>query len=201
MAINKNYIIGFWVVGYRVLVLPESSTRIPTLLTLCFRVWDSGCLILLYPLPIPLLPFFINKGKNPYLAEKCKTLDEYETLVAKAREFHAEFEGMEGLGSMECLEKALGKAVNWCIEHGILKNFLEENSTEVNNMLFTEWNWDDALEVAREEGHDEGLEEGVEKGRDEGIEVGIDRFYDLLEQGYTPKEAREMLKNKSRVMG
>ncbi|MDR2864481.1 MAG: hypothetical protein LBV68_02595, partial [Spirochaetaceae bacterium] len=85
----------------------------------------------------------------------------------------------------ERLEKALGKAVNWCMEHGILKDFLEENSTEVNNMLFTEWNWDDALEVAREEG----------------LEEGIDSLCELLEQGYTPNEAREMLKNKSRVIG
>jgi hypothetical protein len=68
-------------------------------------------------------------------------------------------------------------------------------------MLFTEWNWDDALEVAREEGHDEGLEEGIEVGIDRGIEKGIDRFYDLLEQGYNPKEAKEMLKSKSRVVG
>jgi flagellar biosynthesis/type III secretory pathway protein FliH len=117
------------------------------------------------------------------------------------------------LGSTERLEKALGKAVNWCIDHDILKDFLEENSTEVNNMLFTEWNWDDALEVAREEGIEqgrgEGLEEGRGEGREEGIEVGIDRgreegidsLCELLEQGYTPKEAREMLKNKSRVLG
>jgi predicted transposase YdaD len=106
---------------------------------------------------------------------------------------------------MECLEKSLGKAVNWCIEHGILKDFLEENSTEVNNMLFTEWNWDDALEIAREEGIEqgrgEGREEGRGEGREEGIEVGIDSLCELLEQGYTPKEAREMLKNKSRVIG
>ncbi|MDR2864243.1 MAG: Rpn family recombination-promoting nuclease/putative transposase [Spirochaetaceae bacterium] len=149
----------------------------------------------------------INKGKNPYLAEKCKTLDEYETLVAKAREFHAEFEGLEGLGSTERLEKALGKAINWCIEHGILKDFLEENSTEVNNMLFTEWNWDDALEVAREEGIEQGRGEGIEVGIHRGIEVGIDRgiekginsLCELLEQGYTPKAAKEMLKNKSGV--
>ncbi|MDR2864497.1 MAG: hypothetical protein LBV68_02685, partial [Spirochaetaceae bacterium] len=95
------------------------------------------------------------------------------------------------------LEKALGKAVNWCIEHDILKDFLEENSTEVNNMLFTEWNWDDALEVAREEGKEEARAEGIEVG----IDRGIDNFYELLEQGYAPKEAREMLKNKSRVEG
>jgi flagellar biosynthesis/type III secretory pathway protein FliH len=31
-------------------------------------------------------------------------------------------------------------------------------------MLSTEWDWEEALEVAREEGWEDGLEEGVEKG-------------------------------------
>jgi predicted transposase/invertase (TIGR01784 family) len=31
-------------------------------------------------------------------------------------------------------------------------------------MIFTEWNWDDALEVAREEGREDGREEGREEG-------------------------------------
>jgi predicted transposase/invertase (TIGR01784 family) len=39
-------------------------------------------------------------------------------------------------------------------------------------MLFTEWNWDDALAVRFEEGREEGREEGMEKGREEGIEEG-----------------------------
>jgi predicted transposase/invertase (TIGR01784 family) len=45
----------------------------------------------------------------------------------------------------------------------LLKEFLELHSSEVTNMLFTEWNWDDALAVRFEE----GLEEGREKGREE----------------------------------
>ena len=35
-------------------------------------------------------------------------------------------------------------------------------------MIFTEWNWDDALAVRFEEGR----EEGWEKGREEGVEEG-----------------------------
>jgi hypothetical protein len=46
-----------------------------------------------------------------------------------------------------------------------------------------------------------GIDRGIEVGIDRGIEVGIDSLCELLEQGYTPKEAREMLKNKSRVIG
>jgi predicted transposase/invertase (TIGR01784 family) len=52
-----------------------------------------------------------------------------------------------------------------------LKEFLELHSSEVENMLFTEWNWDDALAVRFEEGQEEGwakgLEKGLEKGREE----------------------------------
>ena len=43
------------------------------------------------------------------------------------------------------------------MEQNILKDFLEENSSEVMNMLITEWNWDDAREVWREEGREEGI--------------------------------------------
>jgi hypothetical protein len=57
------------------------------------------------------------------------------------------------------------------------------------------------LEDGFRKGCEKGRGEGIEVGIDRGIEKGIDSFYDLLEQGYTPKEAREMLKNKSRVIG
>jgi hypothetical protein len=33
---------------------------------------------------------------------------------------------------------------------------LEKNASEVLNMLLTEWNWDDALDVRFEEGREEG---------------------------------------------
>jgi predicted transposase/invertase (TIGR01784 family) len=48
-----------------------------------------------------------------------------------------------------------------------LKEFLQSNSSEVINMLMTEWNWDDAFAVQREEGREEGLERGREEGKEE----------------------------------
>jgi predicted transposase/invertase (TIGR01784 family) len=44
---------------------------------------------------------------------------------------------------------------------------LKKNGSEVSNMLYTEWNWDDALAVRYEEGREEGWEEGREEGREE----------------------------------
>lgn len=45
-----------------------------------------------------------------------------------------------------------------------MREFLQKHGSEVENMLFTEWNMEDALRVTREEGREEGLEEGMEKG-------------------------------------
>jgi predicted transposase/invertase (TIGR01784 family) len=91
----------------------------------------------------------INQGKNENLVRKCKTLAGYSAFVAKVREFEK-----------ECGDKAevLKRAVRYCRDHDILKEFLERNATEVMNMLMTEWNWDDALAVRYEDGMEDGRE-------------------------------------------
>jgi predicted transposase YdaD len=49
------------------------------------------------------------------------------------------------------------------MDNDILKTFLETHSSEVFNMLLTEWNTEEAKVVW----HEEGFEEGLEKGREE----------------------------------
>jgi hypothetical protein len=89
----------------------------------------------------------INLGRNKEIADKCKTLGEYSAFVEKVREFEKDAEDLEG---------AVRKAVIYCRDHDILKEFLEKNATEVLNMLMTEWNFDDALACRYEEGREEG---------------------------------------------
>jgi hypothetical protein len=96
----------------------------------------------------------INHGRNREIARKCKTLGEYSAFIEKVREFEKETDNLEG---------AVKKAVIYCRDHEILKEFLEKNATEVLNMLMTEWNWDDALAFR----YEEGMEEGMEKGKEE----------------------------------
>jgi hypothetical protein len=164
----------------------------------------------------------INKGHNPQISGKVKVLEEYATFIAKVREFYdgapanaEEAPNGEGQGEVpqavprapaaptpsvsnrpfltegpgerrlwRRLEEAVIKAVYWCIENDILKEFLKANAAEVSNMLF-EYDIDTAMEVAREE--------AWEDGREEGIEEGIEAFCELIEQGYTPREAKEVL--------
>jgi len=85
----------------------------------------------------------INQGKNEGMVKKCRTLAEYSAFVDKVREYQKE------CGN---LEEAIKKAIKYCREHDILKEFLEKNATEVFNMLMTEWNLDEALAVRFEEG-------------------------------------------------
>ena len=85
----------------------------------------------------------INQGYNTAMLKRCKTLGGYSVFISKIWEFRV---------SME-LEDAVIAATRYCVEHDILKAFLETNSTEVINMLFAEWNQEEALAVQVQRGH------------------------------------------------
>jgi predicted transposase/invertase (TIGR01784 family) len=91
----------------------------------------------------------INEGRNEAVAARCKKLAEYSAFVAKVRSLEKE------LGS---LEEAIKAAVKYCKKHDILKEFVELHAGEVLNMLYKEWNMDDALAVRYEEGQEEAKE-------------------------------------------
>jgi hypothetical protein len=92
----------------------------------------------------------INRGHNELMVRRCKTLDGYSAFIAAVRTHEQEGKSRD---------EAIPEAVKDCIEQNILKDFLETHATEVINMLMTEWNWDDAFAVQREEGREEGREE------------------------------------------
>ena len=97
----------------------------------------------------------INEGRNAGIAAKCRKLAEYSAFIAKVRSFEQE---------MVNKEAAFKAAIKYCRNHDILKEFLATHSSEVFNMLLTEWNTEDAKVVW----YEEGLEDGLEKGRQEG---------------------------------
>jgi len=114
----------------------------------------------------------INEGKNELIANRCRKLAEYSAFIAKARYF------IDELGSME---EGIKAAVKYCQNNAILKEFLEVHGSEVLNMLLTEWNTEDAIAYAREEGREEG----------------IDIVLDLLDQGFSIGEIKQRLTQKT----
>ena len=84
----------------------------------------------------------INKGYNEAIVGKDEYLHGYVTFCAMVRE-------NEQRGASR--EKAVKTAIEECIRLGILAEYLQSNASEVINMIFQEWNWDDAKTVWDEE--------------------------------------------------
>ena len=93
--------------------------------------------------------FNINYGLPQPLLQHCRYLSDYSTLVGKVK---------EGIKLGLFRRDAISRAVKFCLEHGIMGNYLVEHSEEVFNMLALEWNMDDALQARFDEGRDEGIE-------------------------------------------
>lgn len=100
----------------------------------------------------------INIGHNHELMEKCQELKEYTQLIGKVK---------ENLRSGMLRNEAVIAAVDWCIENGILKDFLIQNKAGVTDMILTEYDEERTMNSYREAGRAEGLEEGIEIGRAE----------------------------------
>jgi predicted transposase/invertase (TIGR01784 family) len=104
----------------------------------------------------------INKGMNREIAKKCQTLAQYSAFISKVRDFQE-----EGLN----LNEAVEKAVPYCRDHDIMKEFLEKHAKEIMSMLTTEWNWDTAKEVWEEEAREKKGKEIARNALEEGASV------------------------------
>lgn len=62
-------------------------------------------------------------------------------------------------------DTAITLAIQACEKAGIFEEFVREHGTEAVNMLFTQFNMEDALEVRYEEGFEDGEQQGLTKGR------------------------------------
>ena len=55
--------------------------------------------------------------------------------------------------------RAIREAMRYCMEHDVMKEFLQEHESEVIDMVNFEWNQKDFEEAVREEGRAKGREE------------------------------------------
>ena len=126
----------------------------------------------------------INEGRNEAILTRCRGLAEYSSFIARVRAFIEEGNN---------LEEAIKKAVKYCQKYGILKQFLENHSIEVINMLLTDWNLEDAKKVWYEDGMEDGLEKGRLEGREDGHEEEKLRIArNALAKGSTPEFVHEI---------
>jgi predicted transposase/invertase (TIGR01784 family) len=118
----------------------------------------------------------INKGHNLKLERRSKSLAGYSAFVAKVREFQS---------AGDSLKKAIEKAVVYCIGKGILRDYLKQHSSEVVNMLYTEFKLKDFVAVREKEARARGIKEGEASG--------IKKLLALLEKGVPLVDAKRRL--------
>lgn len=95
----------------------------------------------------------INFGHNLHLTDNCRPLYEYSWLIDRIRH------NLEILN----IENALSQAIDEVPDDFILKMFLKTNKSEVANMLLTEYNEAEVMELFKEDGRKEGIVTGADK--------------------------------------
>jgi hypothetical protein len=88
------------------------------------------------------------------------------------------------------LPSAIKAAIRICVSKNILLSFLKDNGSEVENMLFTEWNMKDALSVRYEEGMEDGVAIGEARGMEKGAAKARHELLALWESGISLAEAK-----------
>ena len=113
-------------------------------------------------LDLTVLVLNINKGYNESIKRNCKTLQEYTLFVEQTREYEKNMD----------FRQAVSKAVDTCIEQGVLKEFLLKNKAEVIKMSLYEYDAEEVRQLWEEEARERGLEKGLKEGRAEGRAEG-----------------------------
>ncbi|MBQ8627331.1 MAG: hypothetical protein IJ419_14385 [Agathobacter sp.] len=101
----------------------------------------------------------LNQGKNDELLSKCKVLSDYMTLINKIRIYKKE---------MANIKEIVDRAVNECIQEGILVEFLRKHRGDIMASVLTEFNEEVFRKGMLEEGRVEGLGIFVETLRELG---------------------------------
>lgn len=126
----------------------------------------------------------INYGKNKKLMDKCKILRDYAILVEKIRKYQKEYANMEN---------GVDRAVEECIQEGVMAEFLLAHKAEVIEMCLTEYNKEETMAMLRKEAREDGLEEGRKIGKEIGIKEGRkegrkEELLDLIRDGILSKD-------------
>lgn len=110
--------------------------------------------------------------------KKCRKLYEYSEFVHTVRRYRNEGHS---------LQKSIDLAIDYCIEHDILKEFMTKNRAEVCQMLLYEY--DEALhmnnekQISWEEGRLEGHTKGLKLGAARQVVSSVDNAMTVLKIG------------------
>jgi predicted transposase/invertase (TIGR01784 family) len=119
-----------------------------------------------YPLEISVKVVNINVDKENPILKRCEALKEYSEFIEQVRS-----------NIENDVHEPFTTAIKEAIKKGFLSDYLNRKSTEVQNMLLAEYDYDTDIAVQRREAFDDGLSQGlsrgISQGRNEGISIGL----------------------------
>ncbi|MBQ3024049.1 MAG: Rpn family recombination-promoting nuclease/putative transposase [Spirochaetaceae bacterium] len=101
-----------------------------------------------FPLEISVKVININVGKENPVLNRCEALKEYSEFMEQVK-FNIENE----------IPEAFTVAIKQSIKQGFLSDYLSRKSTEVENMLLTEYDYDTDIAVQRQEAYEDGAQQ------------------------------------------
>ena len=131
----------------------------------------------------------INPNKAHSILDKCEVLKEYSLFIDTVRKYSKE-------------EDSIKKAVQECMERGILADYLRRKGSEVMNMLIAEYSYEKDIQVKQEEafqigerlGESRGEKRGEKRGKKQGILLSSKIFQTLKENpDYTNRQIADMV--------
>ena len=121
----------------------------------------------------------INYGHNQALMEKCRRLKEYAYFVDTVRRnFMVEMP----------LRAAVMRAIDECIEKGVLEDILIPQKAEVVQMILETFDQEKHDEAMKKEGYEAGISDGRREGQAIERENGIRRLISSLMEAGVPEE-------------
>ena len=90
----------------------------------------------------------INSDKAHKILDKCGILREYSQFIDTVRKYSGE-------------EDSIKKAINACINQGILADYLKRKGSEVTNMLIAEYSYEEDIQVKQQEAMQQGMQNGM----------------------------------------
>ena len=104
----------------------------------------------------------INVDKENQILKRCEALKEYSEFIEQVR-FNIE----------NAVPEPFTTAIKEAIKKGFLSDYLNRKSTEVQNMLLAEYDYDTDIAVQRKEAFDDGIAIGEKVGEERGISIGL----------------------------
>ena len=125
----------------------------------------------------------IHLGNNSELMNNSKTLRDYAFFNDKVQQYEKN----------RPFREAVDDAIDYCIKHDILKDFLEKERRAIIMYSLFEYNFKSHMNSIREEALEDGRQEGISIGEERGIAIGESRGIAIGESRVNERLIKKML--------